>query len=389
MDTCAAEIFEMPEGLQHFFINVKPEDEESLAGNENSVFWLLKAYHGADEEDKVNEILNKLRTFYIRAENYWASQVQGAGQKLDDATKVLSSEGDSEDVHVILVANDADLQKVQDALDDDLKLTRNLPIGDSKIVPAGQSLLNLGRVKEMLQGKDVRKRLLELRRGMKAGQEIRLLFSADTFGARLQEATDALTDLAVLVKAVKKPALAFPEKVGEEFERLKENHRTGELKVKDIEAKRVRQVQEKELDEAMQVADKRLASVESARVKLQAQYNQLMKEKQVLEADKVNLMKQKTSLEHEKQELIGVRDKLYGIRDKLIAEKKEIQDQKTSLDNDFAQLQDEKNALTAKKKEQEQALVKINQFLKDDTQIQATPGVTAMQQLVNRVTGAS
>ena len=34
------------------------------------------------------------------------------------------------------------------------------------------------------------------------------------FGERPQEATDALTDLAVLVKAVKKPALAFPEKVG-------------------------------------------------------------------------------------------------------------------------------------------------------------------------------
>jgi len=387
LDTTA--IVEMPAELQYFFMNVKPEDEESLAGNENSVLWLIKAYHQTDQEDAVNELCNKLRNWYIRAETYWKNQVEGGGQQLDDATRFLNSEASSEDVHVVLVANETEMRTVQNALDDNLQLLEDIKIGDSKQVPKGQRMLNLGKVKEILQGRDIKNRLMELRKGKNAGKEIRLLFSSDNFGGCLENAGKALKNLKKLITAVGSASAAFPDKVGEEFDLLREKHRKGELEVRDIEARRIRQAAERELDEAMEVADKRLAAVELARQRLEEQNDMLSKQKVLLEKDKSQLTQQKNNLEKEKTELIGVRDKLYGIRDKLMAEKKNLEEQKKQLDLDFAQLQDERNKLRQKKLEQEKALKEVDSYLANKgSGGGGAEAESGLRQMIRGVTGA-
>jgi len=360
------------------------------------VFWLIKAYSQTDQEAKVKDLCGKLKNWYNKAETYWKNQVEGGGQQLDDATRFLNTEASSEDVHVVLVASEGEMKTVQDALDDNLMLLKDIKIGDSKQVSKGQRLLNLGKVKEILQGRDIKNRLMELRKGKDAGKEIRLMFSDGNFAGLMVSAASALQNLKKLIIAVGSASQAFPEKVGEEFDLLREKHRKGELEVRDIEARRIRQAAERELDEAMDVADKRLQAVELARKKLLEQNEMLskknddllVKEKQLV-TDKAQLTQQKNNLEKEKTELIGVRDKLYGIRDKLMSEKKSLEEQKKSLDMDFEQLQEERNKLKAKKLEQDKVLKDVDGYLqnKDGDGGDGAGAASSLRGVIKRVMG--
>ncbi|CAE7339832.1 unnamed protein product, partial [Symbiodinium necroappetens] len=267
---------EPAEPLVNFFAAFKPSYEETQA-RELSMLWITRAWHGQlIQQQGVQSLIADISRHYEAAEYFWEHKAKTGGgwvkealDRAEDAQRKLEEAVKKEQIRVLLCNSVSDLEFVKSKLrPENLMLKEDCKIGISN-VPKGKCLIwSQGAVAEhfkTLTSPDFPKIHDELPKLYK-GKEVRLLFSGRYFDTQHEEAQQALDSLQHYISLARPAGEAFPAVKQILHERSETLHKS-QLFKKDQEAKRASAegkllLKEKELQETMRVAERRLIEVE-------------------------------------------------------------------------------------------------------------------------------
>eukprot|EP00931_Biecheleriopsis_adriatica_P055467 TRINITY_DN32802_c0_g1_i1.p1 TRINITY_DN32802_c0_g1~~TRINITY_DN32802_c0_g1_i1.p1 ORF type:complete len:1736 (-),score=379.97 TRINITY_DN32802_c0_g1_i1:118-4563(-) len=358
---------EMPEMLVEFFSNIRPANDEDSRGDEKSLFWLTKAYHGQrDKYQAVQELVGEFSKRYESAEAFWERRVRAAREGAEEAQKEMkqAAANETDKAKVILCSGVDDLKKIKNLLDPStLKLTADCQIKDSAVVPKGLSLvLDQGPVAKHFKTASVKSpdksriyRDFELIKTK--DKEIRILFSSDDFEICHDENEKAMKRLENDLQQGKSAGKAFPS-IQESLDSLVKDMHNWQISKKDQEAQRKLAVQEEELREAMRVAQGRL-------MQAQAKKESVEEQNRKLEADKMALQAEKDLLKHEKEEVEDQLGTVTVAAEQIEAEKRQLAEKTEQLEKDKEQLRLENEFLDEKKQKMEETLKEVNSYLEE------------------------
>lgn len=340
----------MPEPLVNFFAAFKPSYEETQA-RELSMLWITRAWHGQlIQQQRVQSLIADISRHYEAAEYFWEHKVKEALDRAEDAQRKLEEAVKKEQIRVLLCNSVSDLELVKSKLrPENLMLREDCKIGISN-VPKGKCLIwSQGAVAEhfkTLTSPDFPKIHDELPKLYK-GKEVRLLFSGRYFDTQHAEAQQALDSLQHYISLARPAGEAFPAVKQILHERSETLHKS-QLFKKDQEAKRKLLLKEKELQETMRVAERRLIEVE--------------REKQII-------AKKNQELEEAKAEVV----------DELVMTQKSLKDGGKETVKE----------LYAKKRQMEAALKEVGDFLDKQKSARGPAKAADLNRLIDLVSSAT
>ncbi|OLP87631.1 hypothetical protein AK812_SmicGene31124 [Symbiodinium microadriaticum] len=243
---------EPAEPLVNFFAAFKPSYEETQA-RELSMLWITRAWHGQlIQQQRVQSLIADISRHYEAAEYFWEHKAKTGGGWVKEA---LDRAEDAQRKLEEAVKKEFVKSKLRP---ENLMLKEDCKIGISN-VPKGKCLI------WTLTSPDFPKIHDELPKLYK-GKEVRLLFSGRYFDTQHEEAQQALDSLQHYISLARPAGEAFPAVKQILHERSETLHKS-QLFKKDQEAKRASAegkllLKEKELQETMRVAERRLTEVE-------------------------------------------------------------------------------------------------------------------------------